>query len=135
MRIRRLGPGDEDVVRRLARREPQTALLEDDRCFYLAAFDGDDPVGFVLAYELLRRHGDPSVLFVYEIDVAEAHQRRGIGTALMEQVARAAAQRGIRSGFVLTNQSNGPAMAFYASLGGTRPSDDDVLWEFEYEAS
>jgi len=29
--IRRLGPGDEEVVRRLATREPQTALLGDDR--------------------------------------------------------------------------------------------------------
>src|SRR5438874_12462522 len=32
VRIRRLGPGDEEVVRRLATGEPQTALLEDERC-------------------------------------------------------------------------------------------------------
>jgi len=122
-------------VRRLATGEPRTALLEDERCFYLAAFDADEPVGFVLAYELLRRHGDPTILFVYEVDVDEPHHRRGIGTALMEELARVAAARGIRSGFVLTNKSNAPAMAFYASLGGTRPSDDEVMWDFRYEAS
>jgi aminoglycoside 3-N-acetyltransferase I len=135
VRIRRLGPGDEDVVRRLAEREPQAALLEDERCIYIAAFHGGEAVGFVLAYELLRRHGDPSVLFVYEIGVDEAHRRRGIGTALMEELARVAAARSIRTGFVLTEESNAPAMAFYASLGGTRPSDDDVLWDFRFEAS
>jgi aminoglycoside 3-N-acetyltransferase I len=135
VRIRRLGPGDEDVVQRLATREPQTALLDDDRCVYLVAFDGDDPVGFVLAYELLRRHGDPSVLFVYEVDVDEPHRRHGVGTVLMEELARIAAARGVRTGFVLTNESNAPAMAFYASLGGTRPSDDDVMWDFRFEAS
>ena len=135
MRIRRLGPGDKDVVLRLAERQPQAALLEDERCFYVAAFHGEEPVGFVLAYELLRRHGDPSVLFVYEIGVDEAHRRRGIGTALMEELARVAAARGIRSGFVLTNEANAPAMAFYASLGGIRPCDDDVLWDFRYVAS
>jgi len=133
--IRRVGPGDEGVVRRLATREPQTALLADERCVLLVAFEGDEPIGFVLAYELPRRHGDPAVLFVYEVDVAESHRRRRIATALMEELSRIAATRGIGSGFVLTNESNGPAMALYASLGGTRPADDDVLWDFRYEAS
>ena len=94
MHIRRLGPGDEEIVRRLATGEPRTALLEDERCFYLAAFDADEPVGFVLAYELLRRHGDPTILFVYEVDVDEPHHRRGIGTALMEELARARPRHG-----------------------------------------
>ena len=40
--VRRLGPGDEDVVRKLAEREPQTELLHDDRTIFLAAFrDGE----------------------------------------------------------------------------------------------
>ena len=35
--IRRLGPGDEEVVRKLAEQSPQTALLADDRTIFLAA--------------------------------------------------------------------------------------------------
>lgn len=46
--IRRLGPGDEDVIRALAENEPQTALLSDDRTVFVAAFDGETPVGYVL---------------------------------------------------------------------------------------
>ena len=55
--IRRLGPGDEDVVRKLADDEPQTGLLADDATIFLAAFRGAEPVGFVFGYELPRRHG------------------------------------------------------------------------------
>jgi aminoglycoside 3-N-acetyltransferase I len=133
--IRRLGPGDEDVVLRLATRDaPARAgeLLADDRTVFMVAFDDGEPVGFVLAYELIRRHGEPSHLFVYEIEVAESHRRRGIATALLRELGRIAVERGIRSGFVLTSESNAAAMALYESLGGIRPYDDDVMFDFAY---
>jgi ribosomal protein S18 acetylase RimI-like enzyme len=129
----RLGPGDEAVVAALATRKTQTELLADDRTLFLAAFDGEESVGFVLAYELLRRHGDRSILFVYEIEVAEAHRRRGIGTVLMRELERYASERGIREGFLLTDEANEPAMRFYEALGGVRERDDDVLFVFTYD--
>ena len=133
MSVRRLGPGDEGVVRRLAEdAAPQAELLADERTIFLVAFDGDDPIGFLLAYELLRRRGDPSQLFVYEVGVDEGRRRQGVATALFRELARFARERGIRSGFVLTNESNEAAMELYRSLGGVRPNRDDVLWDFEY---
>ena len=121
----------------LAEREPPaperaTELLADERTFFLVAFDGEAPIGFVLAYELLRRDGDPTILFVYEVGVDESHRRRGVATALLRELERFARERGIRRAFVLTDESNEPAMRFYESLGGVRPYDDDVMWRFEY---
>jgi ribosomal protein S18 acetylase RimI-like enzyme len=135
--VRRLGPGDERVVERLADQAPppRTAeLLADERTIFLAAFEDeeDEPTGFVLAYELLRRHGDPSRLFVYEVGVAAEARRRGVATELLLELARIARERGIRSGFVLTNEANEAAMELYRSLGGVRPNPDDVLWDFDY---
>jgi ribosomal protein S18 acetylase RimI-like enzyme len=131
--VRRLGPGDEAVVRRLAEDAvPQAGLLAEERTIFLVAFDGDDPVGFLLAYELLRRRGDRSQLFVYEVGVDEGRRRRGVATALFRELARIARARGIRRGFVLTNQSSEAAMELYRSLGGVRPNADDVLWDFDY---
>lgn len=121
--IRRLGRGDEDVIRALAQDQPQTALLADERTTFLAAFDGDTPVGFAFGYELPRRHGRPTIFFVYEIDVDERYQRRGIGRRLMEELLR-----GREEAFVLTDADNEAAMALYASLGGTRV--DSVMWDF-----
>jgi ribosomal protein S18 acetylase RimI-like enzyme len=132
--IRRLGPEDEDVVRALATREPHTALLTDPRTIFLVAFEEGEPAGFVLAYELLRRHGDPTSLFVYEVDVAEAFRRRGIARELLRALAKIAAERGIRRGFVLTERSNEPAMRLYEAAGGA-VEGEDVVWEFEYKAS
>lgn len=134
--IRRLGPGDEDVVRALAEDDAPdaTRLLADDRTFYVAALDDALPVGFVFAHELLRRHGDSTMLLVYDVEVAEEYRRRGVGTRLMRELEAIARERAISTGFVLTNAANDAAMAFYESLGGTRPNDDDVMWDFDYRA-
>jgi GNAT superfamily N-acetyltransferase len=133
--IRLLGPGDEHVVRELATHDgpgDPEALLADPRSLLLVAFDGERPVGLVLAHELPRRHGDRAKLFVYEVDVAESHQRRGIASALLERLAEVARERGIRVGFVLTDPRNGPANALYRSAGGATESMT-VQWEFRYE--
>ena len=134
MNVRRLAPGDEEVVLALATREPPSRapeLLADDRTLFLVAFDGERPVGFVLAYELVRRHGRPSMLFVYEVEVAAAWRRAGVATALLHELERIAASRGIREGFVLTSKDNEPAMRLYASVGGVGPHEE-LMWEFEY---
>jgi ribosomal protein S18 acetylase RimI-like enzyme len=131
--IRVLAPGDESVVRELATFDgPGDAegLLADNRTLMLVAFDRGRPVGFVLAHELLRRHGDPSKLFVYEVDVAASHRRRGIGSDLLARLALLARERGIRVGFVLTDENNAAANALYRSAGGT--SAADVIWTFSY---
>jgi ribosomal protein S18 acetylase RimI-like enzyme len=132
--VRRLVPGDEAVVLALAEKEPPdaTRLLADERTFYVAALDGERPVGFVFAHELLRRHGDQSMLLVYDVGVDEAYRRRHIATRLLRELHEMARGRGIRTGFLLTNASNEAAMALYESLGGDRPNDDDVMWDFDY---
>jgi ribosomal protein S18 acetylase RimI-like enzyme len=131
MTLRRLGPGDEDVVAALADRAPQTALLADDSTIFLAAFEGAEPIGFVLAYELRRRHGDAAMLLVYEVDVLEAHRHRGVATSLVDELARLARERGINEGFVLTDLDNDAANALYASAGGERR--EIVEWDFSYD--
>jgi aminoglycoside 3-N-acetyltransferase I len=132
--IRLLGPDDANIVRALRTYEGEgdpEGLLADTRTLLLVAFDGADPVGLVLAHELPRRHGDRSKLFVYEVDVAESHQRRGIASALLARLAEIASERGIRVGFVLTGPDNTAANALYASAGGS--SHTDVMWSFAYE--
>jgi aminoglycoside 3-N-acetyltransferase I len=124
--VRRLAAGDEEVVRRLAEDgRPQTALLADERTIFVAAFDGEEPVGFAFGYLLPRRHGEPSMLFVYELDVAEAYRRRGIATRLLHELF---AQAGGVEAFVLTEPGNDAANATYAKLGGER--SEVVMWDY-----
>jgi len=127
MEIRRLGPGDEEVVRTLATRTPQVDLLRDERTVFVAAFDAGAPVGFAFGFVLPRRHGAPTILFVYEVGVDEAYRRRGIAKELMRRLA---AEAGAGEGFVLTEPDNEAANALYRSLGGA-PAEV-VQWDFEY---
>jgi len=133
MTIRLLRPGDEPIVERLATRQPRTALLQDPRTIFLVAFDGETPIGFVLAYELPRRHGVEVTLCVYEIEVDAGHRRRGIGARLLRELEGIARQRGVAEGFVLTDEENTPAMRLYESVGG-KPSNV-VEWDFDYSGS
>jgi aminoglycoside 3-N-acetyltransferase I len=128
---RRLRVGDEAVVERLAERTPRTALLADERTIFLVAFDGALPVGFVLAYELPRRHGGASMLIVYEVDVHEQYRRRGIASTLLRELERIASERGIAESFVLTEPENDAANALYRSLGGVR--SEVIEWDWRYE--
>jgi len=128
--VRRLRPGDEAVVEQLATRDPRTALLHDQRTIFLVAFDGDAPIGFVLAYELPRRHGFNVTLCIYEVEVDAAYHRRGLATRLFAELERVARERGVDEGFVLTDADNAAAMGLYESVGGVR--NDVVEWDFSY---
>ena len=130
MQIRRLRSGDDDVVERLATREPRTALLEDPHAIFLVAFDNGIPIGFVLAYELPRRHGDEMTLCIYEIEVDEAWRRRGVATRLLLELERIARQHEIAEAFVLTDATNAAAMRLCESVGGK--AQDVVEWDFDY---
>jgi aminoglycoside 3-N-acetyltransferase I len=134
MIIKRLRPGDEAIVERLAEQDPpRTGLLHDDATIFLVALDGESPVGFVFGYELPRRHGNPSIFFVYEVDVVAACRRQGVATRLMNELRRICRERGIAEGFVLTDLDNEAANALYAAAGGTR--QDVVMWDFRYADS
>jgi aminoglycoside 3-N-acetyltransferase I len=145
-----LAPGDEEVVRELSVRsaelgdgaaEPRyspldsgaaAAFLVHEQNHVLVAFDGKRPVGMLLAYELERRHGDPRMLFIYELGVDAGYRRRGIARELLRRARALARERGINEGFVLTEESNEAAMALYASAGGVRPSEDEAMFDFDF---
>jgi GNAT superfamily N-acetyltransferase len=128
--VRRLGPGDADVVHAFADGDGHAALLDDARTIFLAAFQGDDPIGFVLAYELPRRHGHERMLCVYEVDVREEARGKGVGTRLMRELETLARAQGVGKGWVLTHAANDAANRLYAAAGGR--ATEVVQWDFPY---
>jgi ribosomal protein S18 acetylase RimI-like enzyme len=136
MEIRILAPGDEDLLVRaveLADEGPLTAeraaaLLAEPDLVNVAALDAGEPVGFVYGY-VLRRYEAVS-FFIYSVDVAETHQRRGIAKAMLAALSDLGKAGRWDEMFVFTNAGNAPAMALYAAAGGVRPNPDDVMWDF-----
>lgn len=50
-------------------------------------------VGGLVAYEFQKFEHERSEIYIYDLAVAEAHRRRGIATALIEELKKLAAER------------------------------------------
>ncbi|MCH8552900.1 MAG: AAC(3)-I family aminoglycoside N-acetyltransferase [Natronospirillum sp.] len=94
-------------------------LLASDCFVALVALHGNEVVGGLAAYELRKFELPRSEFYIYDLAVDESHRRRGIATALIEQLKQIAASRG---GYVIFVQADtGPedaaAIALYDKLG------------------
>jgi len=56
-------------------------------------------------------------IYIYDLAVAEAHRRRGIATAMIEELRRIAAAIGAWVIFVQADYGDDPAVALYTKLG------------------
>ncbi|HCT77988.1 MAG TPA: GNAT family N-acetyltransferase [Micromonosporaceae bacterium] len=97
----------------------------------LLAYVAEKPVGMVTGVEMT--HPDKGTeMFLYELGVAEDHQRRGIGTALVKALAELARERGCYGMWVATERTNPAAMATYRAAQASTEDDHVVLtWNFD----
>jgi ribosomal protein S18 acetylase RimI-like enzyme len=136
MSVRRLGPGDEALLREAARRhldrdwpiERCARALADEDFVAVCAVESGKPLGIAYGYVLDRLHQRD--LLLYSIDVEEAHRRRGLGRGMVEAMKALCVRRGYGELWVLTNGSNAAAMALYAAAGGVREFDDVEMFAF-----
>ena len=109
-------------------------LLEDNAVAVAAVVDGE-----VAAYA-----GMTSVLDegqITNVATRPSYRRRGLARAVLEELIKRAAERGVRSIFLEARVSNAPAISLYKSLGfceiGARrrfysaPVEDAVLMELK----
>jgi ribosomal protein S18 acetylase RimI-like enzyme len=105
--------------------------LADPLCILLVAEVDGEPVGQIVGHVLKRWDSKSPMLFLYSVDVVESHRRKGIARGMIQEFLRIGREAGCGSSFVFTNESNGPAMEMYQSLGGIRTNPDDVMFEWE----
>lgn len=106
---------------------PSTAYLKrllcSDYFVALAAMKNGEVVGGLAAYELQKFEQERSEIYIYDLAVATAHRRKGIATALIQELKKIAAARAAYVIFVQADLGDAPAVALYTKLG-TR---EDVL--------
>jgi len=98
-------------------------LLGGDSFIAVAALQRGEVVGGLAAYELRKFEQERSEIYIYDLAVSAAHRRRGIATALIQQLKVIAAARGAYVIYVQADLEDSPAIALYTKLG-TR---EDVL--------
>jgi aminoglycoside 3-N-acetyltransferase I len=92
-------------------------LLESQTFTVIAALLGTNVVGGLAGYELPKFEQPRSEFYIYDLAVDEAYRRRGVATAMIEQLKRVAAERGIYVVFVQADYGDDPAIALYTKLG------------------
>jgi len=92
-------------------------LAREDFWLMAATVDGN-PVGGLTAHVLPMTRSESDELFIYDLAVHPAQQRRGVGRALVEAIRREAAALGIDVAFVPADNEDTHALAFYEALGG-----------------
>ena len=92
-------------------------LLGGSHLIALAALKDSVVVGGLLAYELQKVERERSEIYIYDLAVVEAHRRRGIATALIDELKSLAAERNAYVIFVQADLRDAPAIALYTGLG------------------
>jgi ribosomal protein S18 acetylase RimI-like enzyme len=111
-------------------------FLSNPNNWLFAAVEGETIVGFAYGYELSRLNDAGNMLYIHEVGVMEAYQRRGVGTGLMTALKAACAAQGMSKCFLSAYQSNAGANALYRKVGGQvseASGGDDVNYYFSLQ--
>jgi len=132
-----LKPGDEDLLRRaeaifnpkaISHERAAMLLSEPSYVMVVALDDGDAVMGRIYANVLYRF--EATDLLLYEVDVAEEHQRKGAGRAMIDFLSKLSAERGYREMWVLTELDNEAGNALYKSAGGDLENSPANMYVF-----
>ena len=109
--------------------ERSAALLAADTYLFVVALsETGEIMGRIYAHVLHRLN--QTDLLLYEVDVDEAHQRKGIGKAMLEFMKALINERGYAEMWVLTEGDNKPARALYESAGGIEENSPTIMYAF-----
>lgn len=93
-------------------------FLSDARNILIVALDGDRVIAQIVA--MVHQHLDaPPDLYIDNLGVAPAWQRRGLGRRLLALAFNAGAQQGAKAAWVGTDEDNAPANALYKNTGAS----------------
>ncbi len=139
--IRRLGAGDEAVLALIAEEAPEFDLagrsgpddplpagdaadyLADPSVLHWVAEEDGRVTGELLCHHLRLPSGEGHELLLYSIGVRATHRRRGVGTALVQEMLGWMQGAGVPEVWVLAD--NPGAEAFYADCGFTPGSKNE----------
>ena len=103
------------------RAQPSDSYLQDLLCgsgfIAIAALQGQEVIGGLAAYVLPKFEQQRKEIYIYDLGVQGAYRRRGIATALINELQRIAHDIGAYVIFVQADYGDEPAVALYTKLG------------------
>lgn len=92
-------------------------LLAGDSFIAVVAVSEGAVVGAIAAYELRKFEQERSEIYIYDLAVSEEHRRKGIATALIDELRAIGRERGAYVVYVQADYGDEPAIALYTKLG------------------
>ncbi|ESX50929.1 MULTISPECIES: GNAT family N-acetyltransferase [unclassified Mesorhizobium] len=138
--IRRLYPGDDALVKRIAEDVFDEPVRADRLAAYLASSSGHlmivalaDGVVVGQCAAVIHRHLDKvSELYIDEVGVSPAYQRHGIARKMLDAMFALGREQGCGEAWVGTEPDNVPARALYESRKEVHgPAESFVMYVYE----
>ena len=120
----------------LENREGEDSLREflaDPNSVLLVAAVNGEPAGQITGHIMHSWDSRHPVMFINTIDVLKEYRLKGIGGVLIRELNRLAVENNCLETFVLTDESNTPALNLYQSAGGAKVYPDDVMFVWSLE--
>lgn len=92
-------------------------LLSNGSFFAIAATSESKVIGGLAAYLLPKFEQARSEIYIYDLAVDEAHRRRGVATAMIEELKKIAVAKGAYVIYVQADYGDDAAIALYTKLG------------------
>lgn len=93
-------------------------LLENKNTIFLVASYQEDIIAGLTAHQLPSTYFEAHEVYVYDLAVHPDHQRRGIGTQLLEELKGISCQQGDKEIFLQADIDDAYAIDFYKKIGG-----------------
>jgi aminoglycoside 3-N-acetyltransferase I len=93
-------------------------LLDRHDIWVLAAFVDDAVVGGLTAHALPMTRSEATELLIYDLAVQKEYRRLGVARQLISELRAIAAAAGFESAFVMVDNDDRHALAFYEALDG-----------------
>jgi ribosomal protein S18 acetylase RimI-like enzyme len=93
-------------------------LLAKDSFYVFVALSEGKVVGGLTAYVLQQYYSRLPLVYIYDLAVQTAFQRKGIGKQLMTSIINYCKENGVEEVFVQADEVDDYAVEFYSSTGG-----------------
>ncbi len=104
-------------------------MLTKSNFFVLLAKAENKVLGGLTVYVLDQYYSHKPLAYIYDLAIAEAYQRKGIGTALIAYLSNYCKEKGFEEVFVQADRSDAYALDFYRQ---TKPSQEEDVVHFSY---
>jgi ribosomal protein S18 acetylase RimI-like enzyme len=106
------------------------AMTEDNRTYLFIALENGEPAGYSLAYRFPYFYSAKTHAYLYDIEVAETHRRKGIGRRLIDAVLAALHADGCGEMWLGTATDNSEAQTLFGRTGAIKTGE--TFFDYTY---